>query len=79
VVFVVKQGKDAAGKETETGQQTVVTTGSTRGDQIAVLTGLKEGDVVVSAGQAKLQNGAPLLVNNAVLPSNDANPQPHER
>jgi membrane fusion protein (multidrug efflux system) len=79
VVFVVKPGKDAAGKEIQTGQQTVVTTGATRGDQIAVLTGLKEGDVVVSAGQAKLQNGAPLLVNNAVLPSNDANPQPHEQ
>jgi membrane fusion protein (multidrug efflux system) len=79
VVFVVKQGKDAAGKETLIGQQTVVTTGATRGDQIAVLSGLKEGDVVVSAGQAKLQNGAPLIVNNTVLPSNDSNPQPHER
>jgi membrane fusion protein, multidrug efflux system len=79
VVFVVKQGKDAAGKETFIGQQTVVTTGATRGDQIAVLSGLKEGDVIVSAGQAKLQNGAPLVVNNAVLPSNDSNPQPREQ
>jgi membrane fusion protein (multidrug efflux system) len=79
VVFVVKQGKDAAGKETLIGQQTVVTTGATRGDQIAVLSGLKEGDIVVSAGQAKLQNGAPLIVNNAVMPSNDPNPQPHEQ
>jgi membrane fusion protein (multidrug efflux system) len=79
VVFVVKQGKDPAGKDALIGQQTVVTTGTTRGDQIAVLTGLKEGDVIVSAGQAKLQNGAPLLVNNAVLPTNDANPQPHEQ
>ena len=79
VVFVVKQGKDAAGKETLTGQQTVVSTGATRGDQIAVLAGLKEGDIVVTAGQTKLQNGAPLLINNAVTPSNDPNPQPHEQ
>jgi membrane fusion protein (multidrug efflux system) len=79
VVFVVKQGKDAAGKDSLIGQQVVVTTGSTRGDQIAVLTGLKEGDVVVTAGQTKLQGGAPLTINNAVTPSNDANPQPHEQ
>jgi membrane fusion protein (multidrug efflux system) len=79
VVFLVKPGKDAAGKDIQIGQQTVVTTGATRGDQIAVLSGLKEGDVVVSAGQAKLQNGAPLVVNNTVRPTNDPNPQPHEQ
>ncbi|HXJ01670.1 MAG TPA: efflux RND transporter periplasmic adaptor subunit [Micropepsaceae bacterium] len=78
VVYVVKQGKDPAGKDILTGQQTVVTTGATRGDQIAILSGLKEGDIVVSAGQAKLQNGAPLIVNNAVTPTNDPNPHPHE-
>ncbi|HEY4265062.1 MAG TPA: efflux RND transporter periplasmic adaptor subunit [Micropepsaceae bacterium] len=79
VVFLVKPGKDPAGKDILVGQQTVVTTGATRGDQIAVLTGLKENDTVVSAGQAKLQNGAPLLVNNAVTPTNEPNPQPHEQ
>jgi membrane fusion protein (multidrug efflux system) len=79
VVFVVRPGKDPTGKDAQIAQQTVVTTGATRGDQVAVLTGLKEGDVVVSAGQAKLQNGAPVLVNNAVQPSNDPNPQPREQ
>jgi membrane fusion protein (multidrug efflux system) len=79
VVYVVKQGKDPAGKDALIAQQTVVTTGATRGDQIAIMSGLKEGDVVVSAGQAKLQNGAPLLVNNAVMPSNEPNPQPREQ
>jgi len=52
----------------------VVTTGLTRGDQIAVLSGLKEGDVVVSTGQTKLQSGGLLVVNNAILPSSDPNP-----
>jgi membrane fusion protein (multidrug efflux system) len=79
VVYVVKQGKNPAGKDALIAQQTVVTTGATRGDQIAVLSGLKEGDVIVSAGQAKLQNGAPLLVNNTVVPTNEPNPQPHEQ
>jgi membrane fusion protein (multidrug efflux system) len=60
-------------------RQTVVTTGQSRGDQIAVLSGLNEGDLIVSAGQTKLQNGAPVTVNNAVQPSNDPNPQPRER
>ena len=41
-------------------KQTFVTTGLTRGDQIAVLTGVKEGDMVVTAGQIKLRNGSPV-------------------
>ena len=79
MVYLVHQGKDPTGKEALIAQQTVVTTGSTRGDQIAVLSGLKEGDVVVSAGQTKLQNGVPVTINNTVTPSNEPNPQPHEQ
>jgi membrane fusion protein (multidrug efflux system) len=79
IVFVVKQEKDPAGQEVKVAQQTVVTTGATRGDQIAILSGLKEGDIVVSVGQTKLQNGSPVVINNSVLPTNEPNPQPHER
>ena len=79
VVYVVKPGKDKAGKDALIAQQTVVATGETRGDQIAVLSGLNEGDEVVTAGQMKLQSGAPVLKNNTVMPSNEANPQPHEQ
>lgn len=78
MVYVVQEGTDPKGAKGLIGRQTVVTTGLTRGDQIAVLTGLKEGDVVVSTGQAKLQSGGLLVVNNAILPSSDPNPQPHE-
>ena len=70
---------DASGKEALVAKQTVVTTGETRGDQIAVLTGLKEGDEIVSSGQLKLQNGSHVLVDNKILPSNDPNPHPVER
>ena len=79
MVYLVQEATDDKGNKTLKAQQTVVTTGSTRGDQIAVLSGLKEGDVVVTAGQLKLQNNAAVVVNNAVTPSNEPNPQPHEQ
>ena len=34
-----------------------------------MLTGVKEGDVVVTAGQMKLRNGAPVAINNSVQPT----------
>jgi membrane fusion protein, multidrug efflux system len=79
MVFVVQEQTEADGTKSLSVQQTVVTTGPTRGDQIAILTGLKEGDVVVSAGQTTLQNGAPVSINNSVIPLNDPNPQPREQ
>lgn len=79
MVFRVTEQTDDKGKQSLVARQTVVTTGQTRGDQIAVLSGLNEGDLVVSAGQTKLQNNSPITVNNNVQPSNDPNPQPRER
>jgi membrane fusion protein (multidrug efflux system) len=80
IVYVVDdKGKDAGGRPQLVARQTFVTTGQTRGDQVAVLTGVKEGDTVVTAGQIKLRNGAPVTVNNAVQPSNEANPKPDDR
>jgi membrane fusion protein (multidrug efflux system) len=60
-------------------RQTFVTTGAARGDQIAVLTGIKAGDVAVTAGQMKLRNGSPVAVDNSIQPSNDAAPKPNDR
>ena len=78
MVYVVQEGTDPKSVRGLIARQTVVSTGLTRGDQVAVLSGLKEGDVVVSTGQTKLQNGGLVVVNNAILPSSDPNPQPHE-
>jgi membrane fusion protein (multidrug efflux system) len=76
-VFVVKQsGVDDKGKPKATAQQTFVTLGATRGDQVAVLSGVAAGDVVVTAGQMKLRNGSPVVVDNSVTPANDASPTP---
>lgn len=78
-VFLVQSGaNDSKGKPKLVAKQTFVTTGETRGDQIAVLTGIKEGDTVVTSGQIKLHNGSPIQVNNIVQPSNDTAPQPKD-
>lgn len=74
-VFVVDHGKTKDGKETLTVSQHFVTTGPTRGDQIAVLTGIKAGDTVVTSGQIKLRNGAPVLINNSVKPTDNPHPE----
>jgi len=76
VYLVDDKGKDAAGKPLLVARQTFVTTGATRGDQVSVLKGVKEGDTVVTSGQMKLRNGSPLLINNTVKPADDPNPLP---
>ncbi|MES2114179.1 MAG: efflux RND transporter periplasmic adaptor subunit [Pseudomonadota bacterium] len=83
-VFVLApgQGKDAPkddkGQPLLVAQQVFVTTGATRGDQVAVLTGLKEGQTVVTSGQLKLKNGTPVVIDNKVQPANSATPTPQE-
>ncbi|HEY8099450.1 MAG TPA: efflux RND transporter periplasmic adaptor subunit [Burkholderiaceae bacterium] len=87
-VFVLKpeQGKDQekSAKKDEKGnpqfvaQQVFVTTGATRGDQVAILKGLTAGELVVTSGQLKLKNGTPAVVDNTVQPANSPNPTPQE-
>ncbi|MDB5406542.1 MAG: efflux transporter periplasmic adaptor subunit [Rhodospirillales bacterium] len=76
VYIVEDKGKKADGQPDLVGRQTFVTTGATRGDQVAVLSGVKEGDVVVTAGQIKLHNGSPLAIDDSVKPTDDADPHP---
>jgi membrane fusion protein (multidrug efflux system) len=59
-------------------QQAFVTTGETRGDQVAILKGLKEGQQVVTSGQLKLKNGTSIKIDNSVVPANSPNPTPQE-
>lgn len=79
VVFTVhEKGKDTTGKPILTVTQRIVRTGETRGDQITILDGLNVGDIVVTSGQLKLKNGSRVVVNNAIVPTNDPAPQPSE-
>jgi membrane fusion protein (multidrug efflux system) len=76
VYVVANQGNDPSGKPKLVATQKFVTLGETRGDQIAILTGISDGEEVVTNGLNKLRNGIPVVVNNAVQPSNDPAPNP---
>jgi membrane fusion protein (multidrug efflux system) len=79
-VFIVEEsGKGPDNKPVLTAKQSFVTVGEKRGDQVAILSGLKEGDTVVTSGQLKLKNGSPVVINNTVQPSNEAAPKPEEQ
>jgi membrane fusion protein (multidrug efflux system) len=79
VYIVDSKNSDAAGKPQMVARQTFVTTGATRGDQVAVLKGVSEGDMIVTAGQIKLHNGSPVLIDNSITPTADAAPVPIDR
>jgi membrane fusion protein, multidrug efflux system len=76
VYIVDSKGADADGKPHLIARQTFVTTGATRGDQVAVLKGVNEGETVVTAGQLKLHNGSTFLIDNSITPTADAAPVP---
>ncbi|MGB7598629.1 MAG: efflux RND transporter periplasmic adaptor subunit [Gallionella sp.] len=79
IVFLTEQqGTDDKGKPKLVVKQVFVSTGDTRGDQVAVLKGVKEGDTVVTAGQVKLHNGSPVIINNEIQPSNEPHPEPKD-
>ena len=79
VYRVDTNGQDETGKPKLIAKQSFVTTGDTRGDQIAILTGVNEGETIVTTGQIKLRNGSPVIVDNSIQPSNDATPQPKDQ
>jgi len=74
-VYVVdSKPAEAGGKPQQVARQTFVTTGPTRGDQVAILKGVNEGEMIVTTGQIKLHNGSPVLIDNSIAPSADAAP-----
>ncbi|WP_248798730.1 efflux RND transporter periplasmic adaptor subunit [Pseudomonas sp. MWU13-2105] len=77
-VFIAIQKSDQ-GNEVLTAQQTFIKAGPTRGDQVAILSGVKEGDQVITSGQMKLKNGSPVKIDSQGAPLNDASPTPQEQ
>jgi membrane fusion protein (multidrug efflux system) len=77
-VYLVQPGsaKNGEGKPTMVAQQRFVRLGPTRGDQVAVESGVAAGDVIVNAGQMKLHNGTVVVVNNSLIPKDDVAPTP---
>lgn len=78
-VYVVTDLKGADGRVYTGVRQQFVTLGGSRGDQVAVQSGVKPGDIVVTSGVFKLRNGAAVLVNNSVTPANNPAPTPENR
>jgi membrane fusion protein (multidrug efflux system) len=77
-VFVLEKKGSADGKEQLVAQQRFVRLGERRGDLVAVVSGLKAGETVVSSGAFKLRSGAAVVVKNDLAPDVQANPKPAE-
>ncbi|HKO53544.1 MAG TPA: efflux RND transporter periplasmic adaptor subunit, partial [Polyangiaceae bacterium] len=83
-VFVVEDKKaDAPGARTSPKGQTIknarqqfVRLGQARGDFVAVLDGVTDGQELVTAGAFKLRNNSPIVVDNSVKTDPQLNPQP---
>lgn len=72
MVYLIKEINSSKQKKPQLiAVQSFVKTGETRGDQIRILSGVQAGDLVVSSGQIKLKNRAPVVINNDVVPLNN--------
>ncbi|PVV24692.1 MAG: efflux transporter periplasmic adaptor subunit [gamma proteobacterium symbiont of Ctena orbiculata] len=76
-VFVIDEVEDeASGKKQQVLRQQVVRLGDTQGDFVAVVTGLNEGDSVVTSGVFKLRPKMAVVVNNTLAPDAQMEPNP---
>lgn len=77
-VFVVEEETTPTGEKQLVARQQFVQLGRTLGDFVAVTKGISEDQTVVVSGVFKLQNGAPVAVNNDVKPSFSLTPTPKD-
>ena len=77
-VYIVTDLKGPDGKTYRGVRQQFVKIAGARGDQVGIVSGLNQGDEVVSSGAFKLRNGAAVAVNNKIQPGNNPSPQPED-
>jgi membrane fusion protein (multidrug efflux system) len=77
-VFVIEDVTGPKGDTYRGVRQQVVKLGPSRGDQVAILSGVKPGEEVVTSGVFKLRPGAAVVVNNETMPANSATPKPED-
>jgi membrane fusion protein (multidrug efflux system) len=77
-VYIIEDMTDPKGQAFKGVRQQVVKIGETRGDRIAILSGVKPGEEVVTSGVFKLRQGAAVSVNNSILPENSEKPTPED-
>ena len=73
-VFVVAEDKEHKGGKVL--RQQFVRLGEKRGDFVAVTSGVKEGETIVSTGVFKLRNGQTAVVDNRLAPAYSLAPKP---
>jgi membrane fusion protein (multidrug efflux system) len=78
-VFIITDMKTPDGKAYKGVRQQFVKVGPTRGDQVAVLSGVKPNDEIATSGLFKLRSGVAVLVNNSVQPGNNPAAKPVDR
>lgn len=78
-VFIVENAApDKQGSADKAARQQFVKLGERRGDFVAVIAGLKEGETVVSTGVFKLRNGQAVTVDNTLSPEFKLSPTPKD-
>jgi membrane fusion protein (multidrug efflux system) len=77
-VYIVTGLKGPDGKTYRGVRQQFVKIAGTRGDQVGIVSGLNQGDEVVTSGAFKLRNGAGVAVNNKIQPGNNPSPEPED-
>jgi membrane fusion protein, multidrug efflux system len=78
-VFVIEEKKNDDGSPAgKTVRQQFVRLGAKRGDFIAVISGLKAEETVVSTGVFKLRNGQQVVIDNKLAPEFKLTPHPSE-
>ena len=64
-VFIIAQQQNKKGKQYLAVNQRYITLGQREGTNIIVKQGLKEGEMVVTSGQLKLQDGMKVVIDNS--------------
>lgn len=77
-VFVVEEETKESGEKHLVARQQFVQLGRTMGDFVAITKGVEDDQTVVVSGVFKLQNGAPVAVNNEIKPSFSVTPTPKD-
>ena len=79
-IFVVDDKKgEGGGQPVRVVRQQFARLGEKRGDFVSVLSGLKEGETVVSTGVFKLRNGQDVVVDNTLSPEFKLRPRPENK
>ncbi len=79
-VFVVEEkNSEKAGEPVKTVRQQFARLGEKQGDFVSVVSGVKEGEAVVSTGVFKLRNGQDVVVDNTLSPEFKLRPVPENK